>query len=233
MHCDYGHAYLTCTIWSRAKRLRQPLFHLTFWYFSLPFSVCILHHLLSFLLWKCIEKKNQMWSDYRFLIFSKMSVPSPRKKKFGRLYFLINSWRVIFSWPLRCRCVWFRYCLYSRDPSKFPCKIVLPGVSQEFSENFFALICTFFGTGDGGEWLQKRGSGRVKPNLFIACRQSAFQSGQTDYLSPFFTQTTSQFSQDTPSSTSFFAKFIAYVTSGWKFDRTDQTALCFKIASVI
>ena len=145
---------------------------------------------------------------------SKMSVPSPRKKKFGRLYFLINSLRVIVSWPLRCRCVWFRYCLYSRDPAKFPCQIVLPGVSQEFSENFFALICTFFGTGDGGEWLQKRGSGRVKPNLFIARGQSAFQSGQTDYLSPFFTQTTSQFSQDTPSSTSFFAKFIAYVTSG-------------------
>ena len=177
------------------------------------------------------KKSDVKWLPF-FNILENVSTFS-EKKKFGRLYFLINSWRVIFSWPLRCRCVWFRYCLYSRDPAKFPCKIVLHGVSQEFSENFFALICTFFGAGDGGEWLQKRGSGRVKPNLFIARGQSAFQSGQTDYLSPFFTQTTSQFSQDTPSSTSFFAKFIAYVTSGWKFDRTDQTALCFKIASVI
>ena len=180
--------------------------------------------------WK--KKSDVKWLPF-FNILENVSTFSEKKKIFGRLYFLINSLRIIVSWPLRCRCVWFRYCLYSRDPAKFPCQIVLPGVSQEFSENFFALICIFFGTGDGGEWLQKRGSGRVKPNLFIARGQSAFQSGQTDYLSPFFTQTTSQFSQDTPSSTSFFAKFIAYVTSGWKFDRTDQTALCFKIASVI
>ena len=83
------------------------------------------------------------------------------------------------------------------------------------TEFFFLGKGTFFGTGDGGEWLQKRGSGRVKPNLFIALGQPAFQSEQTDYLSPFFTQTTSQFSQDTPSSTSFFAKFILglHVTS--------------------
>ena len=98
------------------QRLRQPLFHLTFWYFSLPFSVCILHHLLSFLLWRCIEKKNQMWSGYRFLIFSKMSVPSPRKKKIRSALFFdqfftsycfvafalslcLVSILLVFSWP--------------------------------------------------------------------------------------------------------------------------------------
>ena len=69
------------------KRLRQPLFHLTFLYFSLPLSVCILYQLLSFLFWRCFEKKiDQMWTDYRFLIFSKMSVQINAKK------FSENSW---------------------------------------------------------------------------------------------------------------------------------------------
>ena len=170
------------------------------------------------------KKSDVKWLPF-FNILENVSTFSEKKKIRSALFF--DQFFASYCF------VAFALSLCSRDPAKFPCKIVLPGVSQEFSENFFALICIFFGTGDGGEWLQKRGSGRVKPNLFIARGQSAFQSGQTDYLSPFFTQTTSQFSQDTPSSTSFFAKFIAYVTSGWKFDRTDQTALCFKIASVI
>ena len=58
-----------------------------FLYFSLPLSVCVLYQLLSFLLWRCFEKKiDQMWSDYRYLIFSKMSVQINAKK------FSENSW---------------------------------------------------------------------------------------------------------------------------------------------
>ena len=128
VHCDYGHAYLTCTIWSRAKRLRQPLFHLTFWYFSLPFSVCILHHLLSFLLWRCIKKKkNQMWSDYRFLIFSKMSVPSPRKKNSVGFIF----WSILYELLFRGLCVVVVFgfdiaCILVTRPS-FRAKLFFPG----------------------------------------------------------------------------------------------------------
>ena len=70
-------------------------------------------------------------------------------------------------------------------------------------------------------------NGRVKPNLFIAQGESPIQTRQTDLnLSPFFTQATSP-SSDTPSSTSFFAKLLVHVTSGWKFHRNNKKALCF------
>ena len=56
-------------------------------------------------------------------------------------------------------------------------------------------------------------NGRVKPNLFIAQGQSPIQTRQTDLTSHRqFTQATSP-SSDTPSSTSFFAKLLAHVTS--------------------
>ena len=47
------------------------------------------------------------------------------------------------SSPFCCRCFWFRYCSYSLDLAKFPCKIVLENptvISQEFSDNSFASI---------------------------------------------------------------------------------------------
>ena len=116
MHCDYGHAYLTCTIWSPAKRLRQSLFYLTFWYFSLSFSVCILHHFLSFLLGRCIEKKKSevKWLPF-FNILENVSTFSEKKKLRSALFFdqfftsycfvtfalslCLVSILLVFSWP--------------------------------------------------------------------------------------------------------------------------------------
>ena len=87
MHYDYGHAYLTCTIWSR-KETATTTFPLDFFYIS----VCLF--LFVFFTSYCrscyegaLKKKiDQMWSDYRFLIFSKMSVQINAKK------FSENSW---------------------------------------------------------------------------------------------------------------------------------------------
>ena len=63
-----------------------------------------------------LKKKKGMWSDYRFLIFSKISVPSPRKKKIRSALFFdqfftsycfvafalslcLVSILLVFSWP--------------------------------------------------------------------------------------------------------------------------------------
>ena len=74
VHFDYGHSYLTCTIWS-GKEIMTTAFPLDFFlYFSLRLFVCILYQLLLFLLWRCLEKINQMWSEYHFLIFSRILV---------------------------------------------------------------------------------------------------------------------------------------------------------------
>ena len=54
----------------------------------------------------------------------------------------------------------------------------------------------FWGRGTG-VGLQKGGSGRIKPNFFIARGESPFQTRQTDYLSPIFTHSISRFI-DTP-----------------------------------
>ena len=104
-----------------------------------------------------------------------------------------------------------------------------------FSKNsadriFFFRKGTLFGTRNGEWGFRREGRGRVKPNFFIARGELAFLFRQTDYLAPFFIQSISPFS-DTPSSTLFLAKFFVYVTSGWKFDRKDQTSLSLKIAS--
>ena len=70
-----------------AKRLRQPLFHLTFLIFQFAsfclYSLPVIVVLVLKVLWKKID---QMWTDYRFLIFSKMSVQINAKK------FSENSW---------------------------------------------------------------------------------------------------------------------------------------------
>ena len=64
-----------------------PLFR-TFFHFPWDFEIagfdCILYQLLSFLLWRW--KIDQMWSDYHFLMFSKMSVQINAKE------FSENSW---------------------------------------------------------------------------------------------------------------------------------------------
>ena len=160
-----------------------------FLYFSLPLSVCILYQLLSLLFWRCFEKKiDQMWTDYRFLIFSKMSVQINAKK------FSENSWetpgfsRTILHGNLAGAREYKQYRNQKQRQREGHKTITRKELTKKKCRpNFFFLgKGTFFGTGDGGEWLQKRGSGRVKPNLFIARGQSAFHSGQTDYLSPFF-----------------------------------------------
>ena len=78
--------------------------------------------------------------------------------------------------------------------------------------------------------LEGRVGGESNLIFFIARGELAFLFRQTDYLAPFFIQSISPFS-GTPSSTLFLAKFFVYVTSGWKFDRKDQTSLSLKIAS--
>ena len=102
---------------------------------------CIPHHLLSFLLGRCIEK---------YLL--------REKKILGRLYFLINSLRVIVSWPLRCRCVWFRYCLYSRNPDKFPCNCSSRGFSGILGK-FLRVNLHLFWYGGRGRVASEEGVG--------------------------------------------------------------------------
>ena len=86
VHCDYGHAYLTWTIWSR-KETATTAFPLDFFIFQFAsfclYSLPVIVVLVLKVLWKKID---QMWSDYRFLIFLKMSVQIKAKK------FSENSW---------------------------------------------------------------------------------------------------------------------------------------------
>ena len=69
----------------------------------------------------------------------------PEEKKIRLDLFFCHLITSFVSSPFCCRCFWFRYCSCSLDLAKFPCKIVLENprvISQEFSENSFALICT-------------------------------------------------------------------------------------------
>ena len=83
VYCDYGHAYLTCTIWS--KRLWQPLFHLTFFYILV--CVFLFEDYTSYCC-SCYEgalkKIDQMWSEYHFFIFSRILVQI-NAKEFSRI----------------------------------------------------------------------------------------------------------------------------------------------------
>ena len=88
VYCDYGHAYLTCTIWS--KRLWQPLFHLTFFYILV--CVFLFEDYTSYCC-SCYEgalkKIDQMWSEYHFFIFSRILVQINAKE------FSENSWETL------------------------------------------------------------------------------------------------------------------------------------------
>ena len=75
VHFDYGHAYL-CHLhnWSGKESITTTAFPLDFFMFQFASFVCTLYPLLLFLLWRCFEKIDQMWSDYHFLIFLRILV---------------------------------------------------------------------------------------------------------------------------------------------------------------
>ena len=88
------------------------------------------------------------------------------------------------------------------------------------------------GTGDG-EWGLRR-EGRGESNLICLSpgESHPFKLDKLTTSHP-FSPILYHHLLTHPGSTSFFAKFLVYVTVGWKFDRTDQTALSFKIACEI
>ena len=73
-----------------------------FLYFSLPLSVCILYQLLSFLLWRCFEKKNR--SDVKWLpffnILENVSTSSEKKNSVGFMF-----WSILYELFFRGLCV--------------------------------------------------------------------------------------------------------------------------------
>ena len=175
-------------------------------------------------LWKKID---QMWSDYHFLILSKMTV------QINATEFSVNSWetprfsRTILHGSLAGSREYKQYRTKNNDNTKTTKQELVKNWSKNKADRIFFLR--------KGTFFASEAEGRGESNV-ICLSPADSQPFNLDKLTnshPFCTQSTSPFSQDTPSSTSFFAKFIAYVTSGWKFDRTDQRALCFKIASDI
>ena len=74
VHFDYGHSYLTCTIWS-GKEIMTTAFPLDFFlYFSLRLFVCILYQYCCSFYKGALKKIDQMWTGYHFIIFSRILV---------------------------------------------------------------------------------------------------------------------------------------------------------------
>ena len=90
VHFDYGHAYL-CHLhnWSGKESIMITAFPLDFFIFQFASFVCTLYPLLLFLLWRCFEKIDQMWSDYHFLIFLRILVHWIDAKELSE-----NSWEM-------------------------------------------------------------------------------------------------------------------------------------------
>ena len=140
---------------------------------------------------------DQIWSDYHFLIFLRILVRI-NAKEFSENFREMN---LGFS-----RTILYGSLADNNDNRKATKQgLVLRWQKNKGDRIFFLRKGSFFGDCGRGKWGFRReaGSGRVKPNLFIARSESAFQNKQTDFLSPFFTQSRLQFS-NTLSSTSVF-----------------------------
>ena len=89
MHCDYGHAYLTRTIWP-GKEIMTTAFPLDFFY------ILVCAFLFVYFTSYCcscyegaLKKIDQMWSEYHFFIFSRILVQINAKE------FSENSWETL------------------------------------------------------------------------------------------------------------------------------------------
>ena len=89
VHFDYGHSYLTCTIWS-GKEIMTTAFPLDFFY------ILVCSFLFVYFTSYCcscyegaLKKIDQMWSEYHFFIFSRILVQINAKE------FSENSWETL------------------------------------------------------------------------------------------------------------------------------------------
>ena len=89
VHCEHGHAYLTCTIWP-GKEIMTTAFPLDFFY------ILVCAFLFVYFTSYCcscyegaLKKIDQMWSEYHFFIFSRILVQIKAKE------FSENSWETL------------------------------------------------------------------------------------------------------------------------------------------
>ena len=89
VHCDHGHAYLTCTIWP-GKEIMTTAFLTDFFY------ILVCAFLFVYFTSYCcscyegaLKKIDQMWSEYHFFIFSRILVQINAKE------FSENSWETL------------------------------------------------------------------------------------------------------------------------------------------
>ena len=86
VHCDHGHAYLTCTIWP-GKEIMTPAFPLDFFY------ILVCAFLFVYFTSYCcscyegaLKKIDQMWSEYHFFYIL---------ENFSAKEFSENSWETL------------------------------------------------------------------------------------------------------------------------------------------
>ena len=224
VHCDHGHAYLTCTIWP-GKEIMTTAFPLDFFY------ILVCAFLFVYFTSYCcscyegaLKKIDQMWSEYHFFIFWRILV----RRNFPRIP--EKPWDFLEKF---CSGTWPDQENTSNIENKSndnrkATKNSLWG-DKNSTVRFFSGKVPFLGTGDG-EWGFRR-AGRGESNL------TCLSPGESHPFKLDKLTTSHPFSPilyhhllTHPGSTSFFAKFLVYVTSGWKFDRKDQTSLSLKRA---
>ena len=169
---------------------------------------------------------DQIWSDYHFLMFLRILVRI-NAKEFSENFREMN---LGFS-----RTILYGNLADNNDNRKATKQgLVLRWQKNKGDRIFFSGKVAFWGIADGGSGASEGRQGRGESNL-ICLSPGVSQPFKINKLT-----SSHHFSPNLDCNLvthsvplRFFAKFLASVTSGWKSDRTDQTSLCFKIASGI